>query len=157
MQDSQSFRAGAGAILYTEDGKVIIFRRSDNVNIWQFQQGGMDGGETPLETLWRELYEETALAPNDFSLVTPYPKLTVYEFPDHIKKNNYRGQVHYWFFLKIKSDTTINLSLARDTEFTEYATIEFSEFMKTSHDFKQSVYNELYTYFEKHISSHSHS
>lgn len=55
------FRPGAGAVVYNKDNEILTFQRSDNGNVWQFPQGGIEVGESPINTLWRELREETGL------------------------------------------------------------------------------------------------
>ncbi len=145
------FRAGVGCVIYNQEKEVAIFSRSDNPNIWQFQQGGMDEGETVEQTLWRELFEETALTRADFLTITPYTNWTVYEYPAEMKHSNRLGQAHAWFFLELAPGTIIDLQKAQDKEFLEVAFVPFSEFVETPHTFKAHVYQELYAYFIKHF------
>lgn len=149
------FRAGAGCVIYRSDKQVLVFKRAGE-DIWQHQQGGMDAGEMPEQTLWRELEEETALTKNDFITIKSYPTWTTYEYPDALsktKKNPFViGQAHRWWFLEISPNTVINLDKAHDKEFEDYKWISFTDFMTLStHSFKQSVYDELYEYFKSHI------
>ncbi|MFN3188584.1 MAG: NUDIX domain-containing protein [Candidatus Paceibacteria bacterium] len=151
------FRAGAGCVIYNGDGEILVFKRTGE-DIWQFGQGGMDAGETPEQTLWRELEEETALTKNDFIDVKSYPTWTTYEYPDAMQKTVKNpliiGQAHRWWYLEINPDTVIDLAKAHDKEFEDYKWIPFSEFMTLStHSFKQGVYEELYEYFKNHIIS----
>jgi putative (di)nucleoside polyphosphate hydrolase len=149
------FRAGTGSVIYRADGMVLIFKRAGE-NIWQFQQGGLDASEAIESALWRELKEETALSQSDFVQQHPYPTWTLYEYPDGLALPESRslcvGQAHKWWFLKIAPNTTINLAKASDKEFDDHKWISFSEFMDmTTHSFKQTVYEELYKYFNTHI------
>jgi len=153
--DTPYFRAGAGAVIYRNDGQVLVFKRAGE-DIWQFQQGGIDAGETPEATLWRELYEETALIKANFTQSHPYPTWTTYQYPDTMLSTFdnalVMGQAHCWWFLEIAADTTINLDDAPDKEFEDYKWLAFAEFMNTvDHSFKQPVYAELYEYFTTHI------
>jgi putative (di)nucleoside polyphosphate hydrolase len=148
MHSGQYFRAGVGSVIYTPDKKLVVFKRAGDHDIWQFQQGGMDGGETPEDTLWRELHEETALVATDFSAITPYPYTTSYEFPPSLQRDSCRGQVHRWFFLALNPDVTISLESARDKEFSSYALVTPAEFIEmSSTSFKSKVYVDLIDFF----------
>lgn len=156
MSNTPYFRAGAGAIIYTETGEIIIFKRSDEAASWQFQQGGMDEGETPERTLWRELYEETGLQKIAFTTVIAYPKWIHYAYPPEIyaqlKRPNTLGQVHRWWFLKLASNVAIDLASAPDQEFSEWKKTTFEEFLPSRvGDWKFEVYKELSDYFTLHI------
>ncbi len=152
------FRKGAGAVIYKEDGQVLIFKRTGD-DIWQFQQGGLDEGEEPEQTLWRELKEETGLIKSDFAKTHAYPTWTTYSYPKGMslppRYDNCLGQTHRWWFLEIAPDTEIDLSKAQDKEFEDYRWITFADYMEmASHSFKQPVYAKLYEYFNKHILTH---
>ena len=116
MSDAPYFRAGAGAVIYTETGEIVIFRRAGEEDIWQLQQGGMDANETPEDTLWRELYEETDLLKANFIEVTPYPDWILYSYPPEVrttlKRPDTLGQVHRWWFLKLNPEVKIDLTKA---------------------------------------------
>lgn len=149
------FRKGAGSVIYKEDGQVLVFKRTGE-NIWQFQQGGMDEGEEPEQTLWRELEEETALIKDDFIKIHPYPTPTIYHYPIEMilpaRYINCLGQTHRWWFLEIASGTEIDLNKASDKEFEDYHWIPFTEYLLTTNSsFKHSVYNELFDYFRNNI------
>ena len=51
---------GCGAIIEDEFGRILLQRRKDT-NLWGVPGGLMELGETFLETLAREVYEETNL------------------------------------------------------------------------------------------------
>ncbi len=145
------FRAGVGCVIFNQTRDVAIFSRIDDPSVWQFQQGGMDEGETVEQTLWRELYEETALTQADFLNVTAYPNWTVYEYPNEIKHHNRQGQAHKWFFLELAPGTIIDLDKAHDKEFSEVRFVSFAEFIQNPHTFKAHVYQELYAHFVKNF------
>lgn len=152
MTDKLYFRPGVGAVIYNTNGEVLVFERSDLQGIWQFMQGGMDIGETVEDTLWRELEEETGLLANDIDQITLYPKWTLYEFSEEMKARttmtNCLGQVHRWFFLRLKTDTTIDLSRATHEEFSNSQFMTFPHFLTVAASTKQAMFSELYDYFE---------
>ncbi len=155
MSQNQYFRAGTGCVIYNNEGSILIFARKDNPQIWQLQQGGQDAGESVTQTLWRELEEETALTETDFTNVDPYPNWTLYAYSESqretINDQNCLGQTHRWFFLKLKTDTKINLSLASDDEFVEHKWCTFAELLAITDKLKYDIYKDLKTYFENQI------
>lgn len=157
MLQDQYFRAGTGCVIYNEIGQILSFLRTDTPNVWQLQQGGMDRGEKIEDTLWRELEEETALHKEDFSEVTAYPNCLYYEYPPHILKDfkprGCRGQIHYWFFLKIKPDRVIDISAASDHEFSDYRWTSFKDLVASTTGPKVNVYQTLENFFTENILS----
>ena len=61
MIDQDGFRLNVGIILAHPTGSVLWARRRGE-DAWQFPQGGMQSGETPEDTLYRELHEELGIA-----------------------------------------------------------------------------------------------
>ena len=56
MIDADGFRANVGIILANTQGQVLWAKRIGH-NAWQFPQGGIDRGETPMDAMYRELWE----------------------------------------------------------------------------------------------------
>jgi putative (di)nucleoside polyphosphate hydrolase len=56
MIDQDGFRLNVGIILAHPTGSVLWARRRGE-DAWQFPQGGMKAGETPEETMYRELHD----------------------------------------------------------------------------------------------------
>lgn len=74
------FRAGVGTVIYNDAGQIAIFKRvQPPVGIWELQQGGIDSGEVPEETLWRELHEEVGIIKDDIEHITSVPGWTIYQ------------------------------------------------------------------------------
>ena len=48
MIDADGFRANVGIILANTQGQVLLAKRIGENN-WQFPQGGIDKGETPID------------------------------------------------------------------------------------------------------------
>ena len=68
MIDSDGFRANVGIILANTEGQVLWTKRVGQ-DSWQFPQGGIDKGETPLDAMYRELYEEVGLCPHHVEML----------------------------------------------------------------------------------------
>jgi putative (di)nucleoside polyphosphate hydrolase len=52
------YRPNVGLMLIAADRRVFVGRRINQPDAWQMPQGGVDGGETPIEAACRELREE---------------------------------------------------------------------------------------------------
>lgn len=155
MSQNQYFRVGAGSVIYNEHGEILLFSRTDNPALWQLQQGGMDPNEEMEETLWRELREETALTQADIEQVDKYPDWLLYEYTSEVrpllKDPNCLGQIHNWYFLKLKTGVEIDLSKAVDKEFSEAKWVTLEEFLSLPDTLKKDVYTTLADYFTNHI------
>ncbi len=155
MSQNQYFRAGTGTVIYNDNQEIVVFSRFNNPAIWQFQQGGMDEGEVLENTLWRELVEETGLSKDDFTEVTPYENWTQYEYRPELRLKNHdpncMGQVHKWYFLKIKPNTEINLNNAAHQEFADWRWTTFTDFLSQPDSIKGKVFQELANFFTNQI------
>ncbi len=152
MSPNQYFRAGVGAVLYNEANQIFIFNRSDIAGLWQFPQGGLDTDEDPISALWRELEEETGLTETSIDLVTPYPTWLYYEYQTELRHTlrdpNCLGQIHRWYFLKIKPGVTVDLNLASHKEFSDFKLATFTDLLKQEDTLKQAVFKTLSEYFK---------
>ena len=151
---SRHFRAGVGTVIYNQAGQIIVWQRhAPPVGTWQLQQGGIDAGELPEETLWRELQEETGLTKTAFLRVDEFPDWTLYIIPEFLaeRDHDWIGQAHRWFFLELKPNTTIDLSIAEHDEFSDWRLTTFPELIAETSPLKRTVYEQLATYFEAHI------
>jgi putative (di)nucleoside polyphosphate hydrolase len=150
------FRPGVGTIIYNEHGEILVFRRTDNPDLWQLQQGGQDHEETVLETLWRELAEETGLVASDFSQLNEYPNWTIYEYPEEVKRRitpGCLGQVHRWFFLALRPAVTVDLARASDREFDAFKWTTFPVLLQNTGPMKYPVYAQLAAFFAQTVAT----
>jgi putative (di)nucleoside polyphosphate hydrolase len=155
MSHNQYFRAGTGCIIYNDKKEILLFSRLDNEDIWQLQQGGQDTGESIEETLWRELEEETALTSNDFMKVEMYPDWLFYVYPNEIRHSikdpNCLGQIHRWFYLKLKPGIVIDISQVPHPEFKDFKWSTFEALVSDTDTVKAVVYQKLAVYFANQI------
>lgn len=148
------FRAGVGTVIYNQHGQVALFKRNQApVGVWQFQQGGIDTGEFPSETLWRELKEEVGLSEKDVTVTAEFPYWLPYE--DVISATDASapriGQIHRWYFLRLKDTVTIDLANATDDEFSDFCWASFAAAIAQTSDHKKFVYEALKAYFDHSI------
>ncbi len=154
MIDEQGLRPNVGMILVNRMKKVFIGKRFHHKS-WQFPQGGVDDGETPIEALYRELYEEVGLKPQQVKLIDATPEWLPYYLPEKfIRKAKPRciGQKQKWFLLELTGKISdINLRLSKKPEFDSWRWIEHTEPAKMVIDFKQEVYQNAFDYFKKYF------
>ena len=139
-------RNGVGVIILNSDNKVFVGKRKDNpVDKWQMPQGGIDEGESYLEAMKRELFEETSIT--SIKILREIDGFFKYELPKNlvgiIWKGKFRGQKQKWFIAKfIGNENEINLR-TRNPEFIEWKWIVPDELPKKIVDFKKKMYVEL--------------
>ncbi|HEV7275794.1 MAG TPA: RNA pyrophosphohydrolase [Devosiaceae bacterium] len=110
MPDRQTmpYRDCVGTAVFNASGEVLIGRRkpeddpedsSEFGSPWQMPQGGIDKGESPLETARRELFEETSI--RSVRLLAEAPEWIYYDLPEEALgialRGRYRGQRQRWF------------------------------------------------------------
>ncbi len=72
----RQIRPGVSAVIFDEDGRVLLQQRTDN-GLWGLPGGAVEFGESVLDALHREVREETGLAIEVGRLVG------IYSHPDH--------------------------------------------------------------------------
>src|SRR5438034_7007675 len=60
MLDKEGYRPNVGIVLANQRNEVFWGKRV-NQHAWQFPQGGINYGETPVQAMYRELEEEIGL------------------------------------------------------------------------------------------------
>lgn len=81
--DATPERPGAGVACFTEDGRVLLVRRSPKLERapgkWAFPGGGVEDGESTAEAAWREFHEETGIQlPELTEVMHETPEFTTY-------------------------------------------------------------------------------
>ena len=148
------YRLGVGLVIFQSDKKIFTGRRLDNTSAWQMPQGGMDENEVPLETAYREMFEETGISKDKVSLVGITKKWYRYDLPSEIQSRfwggKYRGQSQKWFLFKfIGEDTDINIS-TKMPEFCEWRWSSIDDLIEKIVPFKMELYKKVLEEF-KHL------
>lgn len=137
------YRPNAGIVLFRGDGRVLFCERvEDYPKRWQFPQGGIDVGETPLQAAIRELREETSVVSAEFVYALSEPLR--YDFPAEIKNRHPErhndGQEQYWhLFYFTGDDKEINLQTT-EPEFRSYAWVDIENTPNEVVEFKKDIY-----------------
>lgn len=146
MIDAEGFRANVGIILANTQGQVLWAKRIGH-NSWQFPQGGIDFGETPTDAMYRELYEEVGLLPNQVEVLAVTKNWLRYRLPRrYVRYDNNPvciGQKQKWFLLRLDEQfaNQIRFDTAKP-EFDEWAWVSYWYPVNQIVPFKREVYRQ---------------
>ena len=147
----KKYRPNVAAVIlspkYPEKVEILVAKRND-VDAWQFPQGGIDEGESPKEALLRELKEE--IGTDDIEIIAEMPEWLSYDFPKMIAKKMYPydGQRQKYFLVKLKKDAKIDLN-TEIPEFDDYKFVKLEDVFKYVKSFKRPVYKKVIEYFKQ--------
>jgi putative (di)nucleoside polyphosphate hydrolase len=144
-----------GIVLSNSDGKVFWARRCGQ-DAWQFPQGGIQQNETPVEAMYRELYEETGLESEHVKVVGQTSDWLRYLIPDHLLRHRSTplciGQKQIWFSLKLMGDESdFNLSCSDNPEFDQWCWVDYWMPVDEIISFKREVYEQALKELEKYL------
>ncbi|MGY6127185.1 RNA pyrophosphohydrolase (plasmid) [Paraburkholderia strydomiana] len=144
MLDREGFRPNVGIILLNAHNEVFWGKRLRE-HSWQFPQGGIKYGETPVQAMYRELHEETGLLPQHVKVIGRTRDWLRYEVPDKFIKRevrgHYRGQKQIWFLLRmVGRDCDICLRATDHPEFDAWRWNEYWVPLDCVIEFKRDVY-----------------
>jgi len=147
----KKYRPNVAAVIlspkYPEKVEVLVAKRND-IDAWQFPQGGIDEGESPKEALFRELKEE--IGTDKIEIIAEMPEWLSYDFPKIIaqKMYPYDGQKQKYFLVRLKKDAKINLK-TEIPEFDDYKFVRLGDVFKYVKSFKRPVYKKVIEYFKR--------
>ena len=139
-------RSGVGIIILNNNNQVFVGKRKDNpTNNWQMPQGGVDKGESFIDAMKRELFEETGI--KKIKILKELEKIYQYELPENlvgiIWKGKYRGQKQKWFITRfLGNDDEININ-TKHPEFIDWKWIEPKKLPEVIVNFKKKLYIDL--------------
>lgn len=151
MQEKK-YRPNVAAVVlssaYPFECKVLLARRNDMDNIWQFPQGGIDEGESARTALFRELKEE--IGTDEVEIISEYPKWLYYDFPNQAVKKTYAydGQKQRYFLARLKDRAKIDLN-TKKPEFDAYEFVSLKRLFENIKHFKRPIYVEVIKYFQE--------
>ena len=147
MNEESNYRLNVGLIIVNNYGKVLICKRK-NSNQWQFPQGGIDEGESPMEAAKREIFEEVGIKPSKIKVLGKIKDWVKYEIPKELAKKSFKkkgivGQKQKWFIFKIKSEACITFVNDPDNEFDDFAWVSYWRPIALIISFKKEVYRNV--------------
>lgn len=146
MIDADGFRANVGIILANTQGQVLWAKRI-GYDAWQFPQGGIDHGETPLDAMYRELYEEVGLLAHHVEVLAVTQDWLRYRLPKRYVRVGHEplciGQKQKWFLLRLDEINTHHIRF--DNVKPEFEHWEWVSYWYPLHQvvaFKRAVYQQ---------------
>lgn len=157
MIDADGYRPNVGIVLLNEDGRLFWARRVHRDG-WQFPQGGMNSDETPLESMYRELHEETGLEPQHVEVLASTPGWLRYRLPSRHVRRHQRpiciGQKQVWFLLRfIGREAHLCLDGGDEPEFDLWRWVDFWYPARNVVSFKRQVYERALRQFAPTVES----
>jgi putative (di)nucleoside polyphosphate hydrolase len=152
------YRPCAGIMLLNAEGLVFVGQRLDSApdsEAWQMPQGGIDPGEEAEAAAFRELGEETGIAPHLAQLVMRSGGEHFYDLPPELMgrmwKGKYRGQRQIWFLMRfLGSDSDVNIATSHQ-EFRTWRWIEPNKLESVIVPFKKELYRNVIAEFSPHF------
>ena len=153
MIDKRGFRANVGIILANDQGKLFWGRRIGALDAWQFPQGGVDQKEDIEQAMYRELWEELGLNPEDVRIVAVNKTWVSYLLPKQYRRYHSKplciGQKQRWFLLQLVSgEENICFTRTNSPEFDGCQWVEYWHPLSEVVDFKRQLYKDVLEEFE---------
>jgi len=154
MLDKEGYRPNVGIILANPRNEVFWGKRV-NQHAWQFPQGGIKPGETPLQAMYRELEEEIGLQRGHVRILGRTREWLRYQVPERWARRQrearegtkagaaYRGQKQIWFLLRmVGRDCDVKLRASGHPEFDAWRWHDYWVPLEAVIDFKRDVYRQ---------------
>lgn len=126
------YRAGVVIVVFDPILKVgLIGERSDSPGSWQFPQGGIESGQTPIQAAKTELFEEMGISLEFVDSCGPFS----YDYPSFVCRPQ-KGQNQFWFLAHASASIVPSLNY----EFRDFAWLPISDILYNCVDFKKQVY-----------------
>ncbi|MBC8209544.1 MAG: RNA pyrophosphohydrolase [Gammaproteobacteria bacterium] len=144
MIDSDGYRANVGIILSNQNGQVLWAQRLGQ-DAWQFPQGGIKQNETAEQAMYRELWEEVGLKPDDVEVVACTTSWLRYKLPKRMVRRYEQpvciGQKQMWFLLTLAGEeSSLNLEVSDIPEFQGWKWVDYWYPVEHVVYFKKRVY-----------------
>jgi putative (di)nucleoside polyphosphate hydrolase len=155
MLDKDGYRPNVGIVLCNTHNEVFWGKRIKE-HSWQFPQGGIDHGETPVEAMYRELREEVGLLPAHVRILGRTRDWLRYEVPSHWARRDwrgaYRGQKQIWFLLRLVGrDSDVCLRVSAKPEFDAWRWNDYWVQLESVIEFKRDVYQKALSELSRYL------
>lgn len=145
MIDTDGYRQNVAIIICNKNGQVLWAKRFGQ-HSWQFPQGGIKEGETPVQAMYRELYEEVGLKPEHVRILATSRSWLRYKLPKRLVRWESPnpvciGQKQRWFLLQlISDDKKIEFNSSGHPEFDDWRWVTYWYPVRQVISFKREVY-----------------
>lgn len=144
MLDFDGYRPNVGIVICNAQRQVLWAKRFGQ-NSWQFPQGGINENETLEQAMYRELYEEIGLRPQDVKILYVSKYWLRYKLPKRLLRYDTKpvciGQKQRWFLLQfIGDEKQINMQTTSTPEFDGWRWVSFWYPVRQVVSFKKDVY-----------------
>ncbi len=158
MLDREGYRPNVGIILVNRKNEVFWGKRIRE-HAWQFPQGGIQQGESPVQAMYRELHEEVGLLPEHVRILGRTRDWLRYNVPNHFvrreARGHYKGQKQIWFLLRmVGRDCDVSLRATATPEFDAWRWSEYWVPLDAVIDFKREVYFQALNELSVHVFRH---
>ncbi len=153
--DRDGYRPNVGIVLCNLKNEVFWGKRVRE-HAWQFPQGGINGGESPEQAMFRELKEEVGLDPDHVKILGRTRNWLRYDVPQHYirreSRGAYRGQKQIWYLLRLVGrDCDVYLRHSNRPEFDAWRWHAFWVPLGSVIEFKRNVYRQALTELSRHL------
>jgi len=155
---NDGYRPNVGIILINQENKVFWAKRVGDDG-WQFPQGGIHKGENIMDSMYRELEEETGFLASDVEFIARTDSWIKYDLPkqylfdrDKNPQTLFKGQKQLWFLLRLVNKNVMpNFEMSETPEFDDWKWIDYWTALDNVVHFKQDVYKKALTELEVHL------
>lgn len=160
MIDEKGYRANVGMIIINNENKVFWGKRIGQKS-WQFPQGGVDESESLIDAMYRELWEETGLSPDDVEILSQTTDWLSYDLPKRYRRKNDKplciGQKQKWFLLRLVSnEDKIDFTQGEKAEFDAFRWVDYWYPIRKVIYFKRNVYQDALNELSKEAGVYTH-
>lgn len=150
---SLTYRSAIGIVIANQWNEVLVGRRIDMENQWQFPQGGINPNEQPQHAVLRELKEETGIQQDSVEILCHTRESLKYDYPQSVVRKlnamktwRYVGQEVQFFLLRyLSTDQQIDVHNVPKPEFDAWKWVNFWEPLNFIVEFKRESYRRALT------------
>ena len=141
--DEDGYRANV-AIVLTNDKQHVFWAGRANRRGWQFPQGGIRTGESPMEAMYRELGEEIGLREDQVDVIGHTGEWLHYRLPRRYQRSHSHpvcvGQKQRWYLLRLSGEESFRFDTSDSPEFDRWCWVDFWYPLRNVIFFKRRVY-----------------